>query len=384
MSRKRKLFEEVGTEQQTRPVAQTGVIDQGRGGARGAIRIWLMVLFALVFLMIAVGGLTRLTDSGLSITEWRPITGALPPMNAADWEMEFAKYQAIDEFRIQNQWMQLDDFKVIYWWEWGHRQLGRVVGLVWALGFAWFALRRQIPTGWSPKLLFLGALGGAQGAIGWWMVASGVTQGEGVTDVASYRLATHLGLAFVILGFITWYILQLGRSGRDLMQARRAKEARQWGLATGLMHFAFLQILLGALVAGIDAGRSYTDWPLMGGQVFPASAFVLDPLWRNFFESPGLVQFIHRVSGYLLAGFAMVVWLRGRKSAHATTRFAFNAMIAAVALQIVIGIATVLYGAPVHIALLHQLLAVVLWVLILRARFLSGYPIATSLRGNTP
>ncbi|WP_298918261.1 heme A synthase [uncultured Roseobacter sp.] len=384
MSRKRKLFEEVGTEQQTRPVAQTGVIDQGRGGARGAIRIWLMILFALVFLMIAVGGLTRLTDSGLSITEWRPITGALPPMNAADWEMEFAKYQAIDEFRIQNQWMQLDDFKVIYWWEWGHRQLGRVVGLVWALGFAWFALRRQIPTGWPPKLLLLGALGGAQGAIGWWMVASGVTQGEGVTDVASYRLATHLGLAFVILGFITWYILQLGRSGRDLMQARRAKEARQWGLATGLMHFAFLQILLGALVAGIDAGRSYTDWPLMGGQVFPASAFVLDPLWRNFFESPGLVQFIHRVSGYLLAGFAMVVWLRGRKSAHATTRFAFNAMIAAVALQIVIGIATVLYGAPVHIALLHQLLAVVLWVLILRARFLSGYPIATSLRGNTP
>ncbi|MCV3270896.1 heme A synthase [Roseobacter sinensis] len=383
MSSKRKLFEEVGEATTTRPAAQPGGIDQGHAGARGAIRIWLMILFALVFLMIAVGGLTRLTDSGLSITEWRPITGALPPMSAAEWESEFAKYRAIDEFQIQNQWMELEDFKVIYWWEWGHRQLGRVIGLVWALGFGWFAIRRQIPPGWTPKLLWLGALGGAQGAIGWWMVASGVTQGEGMVDVASYRLATHLGLAFVILGFITWYVLQLGRSARDLMQARRAKEAKQWGMSTGLLHFAFLQILIGALVAGIDAGRSYTDWPLMGGQLFPASAFVFEPMWRNFFESPGLVQFIHRVTGYLLALFAIIVWLRGRKSAHAATRFAFNAVLAAVALQIVIGIGTVLYGAPVHIALVHQLMAVILWVLILRARFLSGYPLATSLRGSS-
>lgn len=382
MSGKRKLFEEVGNAEAARPAVQPGLIDQGHGGARGAIRVWLMMLFALVFIMIAVGGLTRLTDSGLSITEWRPFTGALPPMSAADWDSEFAKYQAIDEFRIQNQWMELSDFKVIYWWEWGHRQLGRVIGVVWALGFGYFAIRRQIPTGWTPKLLFLGALGGAQGAIGWWMVSSGVTQGEGTTDVASYRLATHLGLAFVILGFISWYTMEMGRSARDLMQARRAKEAKQWGMATGLMHFAFLQILIGALVAGIDAGRSYTDWPLMGGQMFPASALTLEPVWRNFFESPGLVQFIHRVTGYLLAAFAIIVWLRGRKSSHANTRFAFNAVLAAVALQIVIGIATVLYGAPVHIALVHQVMAVILWVLILRARFLSGYPIATSLRGN--
>lgn len=382
MSGKRKLFEEVGNVEAARPAVQPGLIDQGHGGARGAIRVWLMMLFALVFIMIAVGGLTRLTDSGLSITEWRPFTGALPPMSAADWDSEFAKYQAIDEFRIQNQWMELSDFKVIYWWEWGHRQLGRVIGVVWALGFGYFAIRRQIPTGWTPKLLFLGALGGAQGAIGWWMVSSGVTQGEGTTDVASYRLATHLGLAFVILGFISWYTMEMGRSARDLMQARRAKEAKQWGMATGLMHFAFLQILIGALVAGIDAGRSYTDWPLMGGQVFPASALTLEPVWRNFFESPGLVQFIHRVTGYVVAAFAIIVWLRGRKSSHANTRFAFNAVLAAVALQIVIGIATVLYGAPVHIALVHQVMAVILWVLILRARFLSGYPIATSLRGN--
>lgn len=382
MAEKRKLFEEVGAEQSTRPVAETGVIDKGRGGARGAIRIWLMVLFALVFIMIAVGGLTRLTDSGLSITEWRPITGALPPMNEADWQAEFEKYQKIDEFRVQNSWMQLADFKTIYWWEWGHRQLGRVIGLVWAVGFLWFWVRKQIPTGWTGRLLLLGGLGGLQGAIGWWMVASGVTTGTATTDVASYRLAVHLGLAFVILGFITWYALLLGRKEADLMQARRAKEAKQFSLSTGLMHFAFLQILLGALVAGIDAGRTYTDWPLMGGQFFPAQAFALEPFWSNFFENPGLVQFIHRMSGYLLAVFGVVVWLRGRRSAHAATRLAFNAAMAALALQIVLGIMTVLYEAQMHVALTHQALAVLLWVLIIRARFLSAYPVATSIRDN--
>jgi len=382
MAEKRKLFEEVGTAGPSRPPVQSGVIDRGRGGARGAIRIWLMILFALVFIMIAVGGMTRLTDSGLSITEWRPLTGALPPLSEADWESEFAKYQAIDEFQLQNSWMELPDFKLIYWWEWGHRQLGRVIGLVWAIGFFWFLLRRQIPVGWTGRLLLLGALGGLQGAIGWWMVASGVTSGAGMLDVASYRLAIHLGLAFIILGVIAWYTLMLGRTARDLMQARRTKEPRQYGLATGLLHFTFLQILLGALVAGIDAGRFFIDWPLMQGQFFPPDAFNLSPGWRNFFENPGLVQFMHRMSGYLLFIFAVVVWLRGRKSAHLTTRFAFNAVMAAMSLQILLGISTVLYAAPVHIALLHQALAVVVWVLILRARFLSAYPIPTSVRGK--
>lgn len=381
MSTKRSIFEEVGSADKA-PVAKTGSIDKGRGGARGGIRIWLMILFGLVVLMIAVGGLTRLTDSGLSITEWRPFTGAIPPLNAADWQSEFAKYQAIDEFRIQNQWMQLSDFKVIYWWEWGHRQLGRVVGLVWAIGFFWFLLRRQIPTGWTPRLLFIGALGGMQGAIGWWMVSSGVTSGESMVDVASYRLATHLGLAFVILGFISWYMMMLSQPERALMQARRGKEAKLFGLSTGLLHFTFLQILIGALVAGIDAGRSYTDWPLMGGQIFPASAFLLEPWWRNIFESPGLVQFVHRVVGYALLAFAVVVWLKGRKSAHPKTQRAFNVAFGVLCAQIVLGVVTVLYAAPVQIAIVHQLLAVLLWVLILRARFLSAYPITTSIRGT--
>lgn len=439
MVQKRSIFEEVGTTQ-TAPATAPGAIDRGRSDARGGIRIWLMILFALVYTMIVVGGLTRLTDSGLSITEWRPLTGAIPPLSETDWLAEFDKYKNIDEWLLQNQWMTLADFKVIYWWEWGHRQLGRVIGLVWALGFLWFALRGRLPSGraalhwpvigwlgfiaiialevcklqglisettaywgelagmalmatmsllcifarqidWSARLLFIGLLGAMQGTIGWWMVESGVTTGEGMLDVASYRLATHLGLAFVIMGFITWYICLMGRPQREITQARRDGERKLFGMSTGLLHFAFLQILLGALVAGIDAGRSYLDWPLMGGEIFPHTAFDLQPFWRNFFENPGLVQFIHRTTGYLLVVFAFIVWLRSRRSAHPRTRFAFSAALCALFLQVVIGVVTVLYGAQWHVAITHQALAVLLWVLILRARFLAAYPISTSIRG---
>ena len=201
MSKPRSIFEEVETKIEA---PQTGGIDQRPKGARGAIRIWLMVLFGLVVLMIAVGGLTRLTDSGLSITEWKPITGAIPPLSTEAWEAEFELYQQIPEYQLQNHGMSMAEFQFIYWWEWGHRQLGRVVGLVWALGFFAFLTTRRIPPGWTGKLLALGALGGLQGAIGWWMVASGLT--GTMLDVASYRLATHLGLAFLILGLISWYI----------------------------------------------------------------------------------------------------------------------------------------------------------------------------------
>jgi cytochrome c oxidase assembly protein subunit 15 len=330
--------------------------------------------------MIAVGGLTRLTDSGLSITEWRPVTGALPPLSAADWQVEFDKYREIPQYALVNRGMSLEEFKVIYWWEWGHRQLGRVIGLVWALGFFGFLLARKIPAGWTPRLLGLGALGGLQGAIGWWMVASGLN--EGMIAVASYRLAVHLGLAFVILGLIAWYVLLLGRSETDLLQARRAREARLFGGATGLMHFAMLQILLGALVAGIDAGRGYTDWPLMNGVFYPPESFDITPLWRNFFENPALVQFMHRMAGYGLFALAVVVWLRGRKSPHPATRGAFNLMMALMAGQIVLGIVTVLYAAPWQLGIAHQFTAVLLWIAIIRARHHAQYPVAQSLRGG--
>ncbi|MFD0857911.1 heme A synthase [Roseovarius aquimarinus] len=384
MAEKRSIFQDVetGKPEAGAPRAEPkgGMIDAGRRGARRGIRIWLMVLFALVVVMIAVGGLTRLTDSGLSITEWRPLTGAIPPLNAADWEAEFDLYKQIPEFQVQNSWMSLEDFKVIYWWEWGHRQLGRVIGLVWAFGFFGFLVARQIPAGWTKRLFFLGVLGGLQGAVGWWMVHSGL--GGDRVDVASYRLATHLGLAFVILGFITWYVLLLSRPEREILQARRAREARLFSLGTGWMHFTFLQILIGALVAGIDAGRSYTEWPLMGGGLWPQQMMVIEPWWRNFFENPGTVQFIHRMTGYALLAFSVLALIRGRRSANMATRSAFTLAFCALLAQIALGIVTVVLAAPWEVAILHQFLAVILWVLILRARFHAGYPVAQSVRGR--
>lgn len=380
MAEKRSIFEEVDSEARTRDVPKAGVIDAARRGSRGAIRVWLMILFALVVAMIAVGGLTRLTDSGLSITEWRPVTGALPPLSAAEWQSEFDKYREIPEYQLQNKGMSLEEFKFIYWWEWGHRQLGRVIGLVWAVGFFFFLATKRIPTGWTGRLLLLGALGGLQGAIGWWMVSSGL--GGEMLDVASYRLATHLGLAFVILGLIAWFTLLLGRSEPDLMQARRGREARLFSLGTGLMHFAFLQILIGALVAGIDAGRTYNDWPLMAGAFFPTDSFYIEPVWRNFFENSGLVQFIHRVAGYLLLILGIFAYMKSRRSPHPQTRTAFTAVLAMMVLQVLLGIITVLYIAPWHLAILHQLGAVLLFVLILRARFNAQYPTAQSVRGR--
>ena len=377
MAKQRSIFEEVSADT-PRQEAVAGVIDGPRQGARGAIRVWLWMLFALLVVMIAVGGLTRLTDAGLSITEWQPVTGALPPMDAAAWDAEFEKYKAIPEYQLQNQGMTLAEFKVIYWWEWGHRQLGRVIGLVWAIGFIGFLAFRAIPPGWTGRLFILGVLGGAQGAIGWWMVSSGLT--GTMLDVASYRLATHLGLAFVILGLIVWFINKLGRDAAGLLQARRAGERGLFGMGTGLLHLAFLQILLGALVAGIDAGRSFTDWPLMGGGLIPERFFDMTPWWRNLFENPGFVQFVHRVTGYLLMLYIIGVWFASRRSAHIATRRAFDWVLVMGFGQMVLGIGTVLYAAPLHLAIVHQFGAVVLWALILRARFLARYPLPQSVR----
>lgn len=387
MAGKRSIFEEVGSPTKPQP-PQGGMIAAKSRGARGAIRVWLVVLFAMVMAMIVVGGMTRLTDSGLSITEWKPVTGAVPPMGDAAWAEEFAKYQATPQYQLMNKGMSLSAFKTIFWWEWSHRQLGRLVGLVWAAGFAAFLIARKIPAGWTPRLLSIGALGGIQGAIGWWMVTSGLS--GAMTAVASYRLAVHLGIAFVILGMIAWYVLLLSRPEADLMQARRGREAKLFSLSTGLMHFTFLQILLGALVAGIDAGRAFPTWPDMNGNFFPADAFyVADgqggalPIWHAFFENPGLVQFMHRMAGYLLFVFGIVAWLKSRKSSHATTRFAFNAVMGMMVAQVGLGIMAAVTAAHLHVAITHQIGAVMLWVLVIRARYLSQYPISGSIREGT-
>ena len=359
MTKKRAIFEEVSASKQEKTVSSVGVIERNsQENNRVAIQIWLKILFTLVVVMILVGGLTRLTDSGLSITEWRPITGALPPLSSENWLLEFEKYKQIPEYELQNKGMSLSEFKFIYWWEWGHRQLGRVIGLVWLIGFITFFALRKIPNGWTGSLLFVGILGGLQGAVGWWMVSSGLT--GTMLDVASYRLATHLGLAFVILGYLTWFILLLGRSEKILLQSRRNMDPKFVSLSTGLLHLTFLQIVVGALVAGIDAGRNYVDWPLMAGGFLPPDPFELSPWWRNFFEDDGLVQFMHRMIGYTLFLFCLFAWRGSRSSGNLTLKFSFNLILAIAFFQMVLGIATVMYAAPWVIAIFHQFGAICL------------------------
>ncbi len=362
----RNIFEEV-TDKQTAPI-----VNKVKAVPRKAITIWLGIIFVMLLAMIAMGGLTRLTDSGLSITEWKPVTGAIPPLNEADWAEEFSKYQASPEFKLQNHAMSLEDFKGIFWWEWGHRLLGRMIGVVWAIGFFWFLFRKQIPTGYTGKFLSLGVLGGLQGALGWWMVSSGLT--GRMVDVASYRLALHLGLAFIILGLITWYVLSIRKTGAVLLQARRRREAGLMRFSTLLLGVLFVQVLLGGLVAGIDAGEGYPTWPDMDGQFLPDGSFAFTPLWSNFFENVALVQFNHRLMGYIAFILGLALWWKSRKSPVAATRGAFSVMLAMMLAQVLLGIYAVLSSVQLHVALTHQLGAVVLFVLTLRARFHAAYP----------
>ncbi len=338
--------------------------------ARGAIAVWLWLLAGLVALMVIVGGLTRLTDSGLSITVWDPVMGAIPPLSDADWQAAFDAYKTTTEFQEQNHWMTLADFKPIYWWEWGHRQLGRAIGLVWAVGFLGFLAFRAIPKGWTGRLLMLGALGGLQGFVGWWMVASGLDK----LDVASYRLATHLGLAFLIFMLLVWYAMRIRLEPVALLQARRARPPGAGAWTWLLAGAVFLQIVVGALVAGIDAGRGYVDWPLMQGRFFPEDALALEPIWRNAFESPGLVQFVHRMLGYAVLLLAILAAWRLARMGLDRLRARARWMLAATFAQVAVGIVTVIHASPLEIAIFHQAGAVVLVFLLMRLRFAALYP----------
>ncbi len=372
MSNTRSIFEEVDSAGGA-PAPKKGK----RKPARKAISVWVAILFVMVAGMIIIGGMTRLTDSGLSITEWKPVTGAIPPIGADAWAEEFSKYQASPEYQLQNKGMSLSEFKSIFWWEWGHRLLGRTVGLVWAFGMLWFWLRKQIPAGWGWKMFSLGVLGGLQGAVGWWMVSSGLV--GRMVDVASYRLAIHLGLAFTIFGIMAWFVFELRREPADLLQARRSRDHVLMRLATALALALFFQILLGALVAGIDAGRTFPTWPDMAGEFLPSESFDKTPFWSNFFENPALVQFNHRMMGYLVFALGIYAWWRSRKSPLADLRRRFDWVAVLLFGQVTLGIVTVLYGAPVNIAIVHQLGAVIVFVMILRARFGAAYPVQQSI-----
>ena len=361
---KRSVFEEVG-EKRAAPVAVAQ-----RAPARGAIAVWLWLLAALVALMVLVGGATRLTDSGLSITEWAPVMGVLPPLSDAGWQAAFDAYRATTEFQEQNAWMTVDDFKPIYWWEWAHRQLGRAIGLVWAVGLLWFLATRSVPAGWTGRLVLPGLLGGVQAGVGWWMVASGLT---GRLDVAPYRLALHLGLAFAIFALLAWLAMRVRLDEVATLAARRRRIGRVMTWTGWIGALVFLQVLSGALVAGLDAGRGYVDWPLMEGSWLPPEAFDLSPVWHNVFENPALAQFDHRVIAYLLLVVAAAFVWRAR-TGHRTVRRWVVLTGAAVLAQSVVGVLTVMNAAPLSLALLHQAGALALTFAVVHTRFAAAYP----------
>ncbi|MEM9097179.1 MAG: COX15/CtaA family protein [Pseudomonadota bacterium] len=367
----RSVFEDVGSDRKEAPKPAAV-----RAASRAGIAAWLWSLAFLVACMVLIGGLTRLTDSGLSITVWDPVMGTLPPLSVADWEAAFAAYQTTTEFKLQNSWMTLDDFKPIFWWEWGHRFFGRVIGLVWGLGFLWFLLRQRIPSGWTGRLFALGVLGGLQGAIGWWMVVSGLDQ----LDVASYRLATHLGLAFLIFMLTCWFALKIRLDEVETLKARRRRMSGMLGFGGALTAVLFLQILSGALVAGIDAGRSYVDWPLMQGAFLPPESFDLQPLWRNAFENAALVQFTHRILGYFVGLMGLIFAIRALYSPTGAMRRWGGLVGLAVLGQVVIGIVTVVHAAPLEIAIFHQGGALLLTFLLIRAKFEAAYPTEERIR----
>jgi heme a synthase len=308
-----------------------------------AVAVWLWGVAFLIFCMVIVGGATRLTDSGLSITEWKPLLGAIPPLTDANWAEAFEKYKQIPEYQIQNRGMSLDDFQFIYWWEWAHRFLGRIIGIAFLLPLVFFIATRRIERSYWPRLIALFILGGLQGALGWYMVSSGLSER---TDVSQYRLAAHLSLATALFAAVVYTALTLHN------HARRP----QWwgsGLALFFVCALFLQIAAGGFVAGLDAGHAAYDWPTMNGQFLPDGLQALQPAWRNWFENALAVQFNHRIFAYVICAVALAqaLLLRQRSS---------WLVVAAVGVQVLLGIATVTGQVQLHTALAHQGVAMLL------------------------
>ena len=311
-----------------------------------AVALWLLACCALVFAMVVVGGITRLTHSGLSIVEWQPIIGTLPPLDDSGWNDAFGKYRQTPEFRLVNPGMDLDGFKHIFWWEYAHRLLGRLIGAAFLLPLLWFAARRRINRALTWRLAGIFALGGLQGALGWYMVQSGLVDDP---RVSQYRLAAHLGVALLIYAAMLWVAL-------DLLQPRATEAVRAMRrLGFALVVLVFVQALSGSLVAGTRAGLAYNTFPLMNGYVAPPGMFAIEPWYLNFFSNVATVQFDHRLVAWLLV--FLVPWFRlrvRRATASPRARFATDLLLGALVVQIALGISTLLLAVPVPLAAAHQ------------------------------
>jgi cytochrome c oxidase assembly protein subunit 15 len=318
----------------------------------GWVTGWLGFMVALVVAMVVIGGATRLTNSGLSITEWAPISGALPPMSQEAWIAEFEKYKQIPEFEAEHPGMDINGFRFIYFWEWAHRQLGRIIGLAFAVPFLILLVSKRLPQGRAGMFWAVLLLIGMQGAIGWWMVHSGLQ--DGMVAVSQYRLATHLGMAFIILGMLLWLFLGAKRG----WQASRGN-VPGW-LAPVFLGLVYVQIVAGAFVAGTDSGKTFNTWPLMDGRFVPSGYFFQSPAWRNLFENAAAIQFNHRMLAYILLGVFAVLAVRyfGRDRMKAP----LIVLGVLLAWQVGLGVWTLLAVAPLNLSLLHQFSSVLVFI----------------------
>jgi len=328
------------------------------------IAIWLLICCAMVFAMIVVGGVTRLTDSGLSIVEWQPIVGTMPPVTQEDWDVLLEKYRATPQYQKINKGMSVDEFKNIFWWEYFHRLLGRLIGIVFFVPFVYFLVKKRIDRSLGIKLTGIFVLGGLQGLMGWYMVMSGLVNDP---HVSQYRLTAHLGLAFVIFAAMFWVALGLlAPQSEHSKPDEKTQHLRRFSY--GLTSLIFIMILSGGFVAGIRAGLAYNTFPLMNGYLIPPDLFILEPWYRNFFDNITTVQFDHRLIAWLLAFLVPLFWFKTRKvELSGTTRLACNLFLLMLAIQISLGIATLLQVVPIHLAASHQggavlLFAAALWV----------------------
>lgn len=313
--------------------------------------IWLFTGCFLIYLMVVIGGITRLTGSGLSITKWKVITGIFPPMTHEAWQKEFEGYRQTPQYKLINSDFTLSDFKGIYWWEYIHRLLGRIIGMVFLIPFFWFWMRKKFPEGFLKKAIILFALGGFQGFLGWFMVKSGLSEN---IYVSHYRLAIHLISAFTVFGFTFWYVLCLTPSPSP---KERGEHHHIKKISIVLFSFVILQIIYGAFVAGLKAGYGYPTWPKMGDEWFPADIIALEPVWRNFFEGLAGVQFIHRYLAYAVVLTVGILFYYSRKpqaQVSAEKKKIISALAIIVVSQFTLGVLTLLYGVPIVIAVLHQ------------------------------
>jgi cytochrome c oxidase assembly protein subunit 15 len=317
------------------------------------VRIWLYGMAAFVLLIVVVGGITRLTESGLSITSWNVVSGVIPPLTQADWEAEFEAYKQIPQYTVVNHWMSLDDFKLIFFWEWFHRLLARTLGFVFLIPFVVFLVQKRFSKELALPLFGIFLLGGFQGFLGWWMVSSGLSE---LTSVSQYRLAAHLSAAGILL-YALLYFARTITPGRTLGHITRFN----WVTTITLLLVLALQIAAGAFVAGMDAGKGYQTWPLMDGAIIPNGLFVMDPAWKNFFENALTVQFNHRNIAYLITAFvAFLIWRRAKDGGFAGVHTWLIRIGVLVFAQVVLGIATLLSDIQIDLAVAHQGLAFIL------------------------